>query len=57
VREYSLQKIPYLFVIGEKEAAENSVTIRKIGSNEQKKYAVAEIIDLLKDEVASKVVL
>jgi len=57
VREYSLQKIPYLFVIGEKEAAENSVTIRKIGSNEQKKYGVDEIIDLLKDEVASKVVL
>ncbi len=35
VREHSLKKIPVMLVVGAKEAADNTVTIRRLGSNEQ----------------------
>ena len=35
VREHSLAKIPYIIVCGKKEVVENTVTIRKLGSDKQ----------------------
>ena len=35
VREHSLAKIPYIIVCGKKEVAENTVTVRKLGSDKQ----------------------
>ncbi len=35
VREHSLAKIPVLLVVGKKEAAERSVSIRRLGSEKQ----------------------
>ena len=35
VREHSLAKIPYIVVCGKKETIENTVTIRKLGSEKQ----------------------
>ena len=35
VREHSLAKVPYIVVCGKKETAENTVTIRKLGSDKQ----------------------
>ncbi len=35
VREHSLAKIPFIIVCGKKEVAENTVTIRKLGSDKQ----------------------
>ena len=35
VREHSLAKIPYILVCGKKEVAENTVTVRKLGSEKQ----------------------
>ena len=35
VREHSLAKIPYIIVCGKKEVANNTVTIRKLGSDKQ----------------------
>ncbi len=35
VREHSLAKIPYIIVCGKKEVLENTVTIRKLGSDKQ----------------------
>jgi len=35
VREHSLSKIPFIVVCGKKEVEENSVTVRKLGSNKQ----------------------
>ena len=35
VREHSLSKIPFIIVCGKKEVEENSVTVRKLGSNKQ----------------------
>jgi threonyl-tRNA synthetase len=36
IREHSLQKIPYILTVGKKEKEENLVSIRELGSNEQK---------------------
>jgi threonyl-tRNA synthetase len=35
VREHSLAKIPFIIVCGKKEVAENTVTVRKLGSDKQ----------------------
>lgn len=36
VREHSLQKVPYLFVVGKREAEEGTIAIRQLGSDGQK---------------------
>lgn len=42
VREHSLQKIPYLFVVGKREADEASVSVRTLGAKGQKVKPFAE---------------
>ena len=46
VREHSLAKIPYIIVCGKKEVAENTVTVRKLGSDNQE---VIKREDLIKN--------
>ncbi len=47
VREHSLQKVPYLFVVGKREAEEGTVAIRQLGSDGQnvqaKDAAIGEV--------------
>jgi threonyl-tRNA synthetase len=35
IREHSLQKIPYVYVVGKREAEEKTVAIRKLGGEQQ----------------------
>jgi threonyl-tRNA synthetase len=44
VREHSLQKIPYLLVVGKREAEQQTVAIRKLGSDQQEVMGQEEII-------------
>ena len=46
VREHSLAKIPYIIVCGKKEVADNTVTVRKLGSDKQQ---VIKREDLIKN--------
>ena len=46
VREHSLAKIPFIIVCGKKEVAENTVTVRKLGSDKQE---VIKREDLIKN--------
>ena len=46
VREHSLAKIPYIIVCGKKEVADNTVTVRKLGSDNQE---VIKREDLIKN--------
>ena len=52
VREHSLAKIPYIIVCGKKEVLENTVTIRKLGSDKQetikKEKLIKNMLDLNK---------
>jgi len=44
VREHSLAKVPYIIVCGKKEVADNTVTIRKLGSDKQEVMNRDELI-------------
>ena len=49
VREHSLAKIPYIVVCGKKEVANNTVTIRKLGSEKQETIKREELIKNMLD--------
>ena len=44
IREHSLAKIPFIIVCGKKEVAENTVTVRKLGSEKQETIKKEEFI-------------
>jgi threonyl-tRNA synthetase len=50
VREYSLAKIPVLLVVGKKEAAERTVSIRRLGSPDQTSMPWEDALAMLKAE-------
>lgn len=50
VREHSVGKVPVIFVAGKREAEERTVSIRRLGSNEQKVMPLDEAIRALSDE-------
>ena len=50
VREHSLAKVPVLLVAGKKEAAERTLSIRRLGSNAQTSGSLDEVIAALTDE-------
>ncbi len=52
VRELSLAKIPVLIVVGRKEAAERTVSIRRLGSQAQTFMTLDEALDSLTQEAA-----
>ena len=45
IRENSLQKIPYLLIVGKKEMEEKSVTLRTFGSKDQEKIKLDNLTD------------
>jgi threonyl-tRNA synthetase len=50
VREHSLAKVPALLVVGKKEAAERSVSIRRLGSPDQRTMGLEAALDALLTE-------
>jgi threonyl-tRNA synthetase len=50
VREHSLAKVPALVVVGRKEAAERSVSIRRLGSNDQRSATLEEAVAAFVEE-------
>ncbi|MEM0900351.1 MAG: threonine--tRNA ligase [Pseudomonadota bacterium] len=50
VREHSLQKVPVIVVVGKREAEENAVNIRRLGSRDQTLMPLAEAKTMLIDE-------
>ena len=52
VREHSLAKVPVMLVVGRREAAERSVSLRRLGSQAQEALALAEAVARLKLEAA-----
>jgi threonyl-tRNA synthetase len=52
VREHSLAKVPALLVAGRKEASERTVSIRRLGSNEQRSMGLEAALAALVDEAA-----
>ena len=50
VREHSLAKIPVLIAVGRKEASENTVSLRRLGSNVQTTMGAEEALEALASE-------
>jgi threonyl-tRNA synthetase len=50
VREHSLAKVPVLLVVGKKEAAERTVSIRRLGKEGQQVLPLHEALRALADE-------
>ena len=50
VREHSLAKVPALLVVGKKEAAERTVSIRRLGSEGQEVVSLDEALKMLTAE-------
>ena len=49
IREHISVKIPILFIIGQKEAEDKTVTIREIGNNEQVTLSLEDAVSQIKD--------
>ncbi|MBI3316989.1 MAG: threonine--tRNA ligase [Candidatus Omnitrophica bacterium] len=54
IREAELQKIPYIFVIGDREAATNQVAVRKRGKQDLGPQALNTVIENLKQEIQNR---
>jgi threonyl-tRNA synthetase len=51
IRDAELQKIPYMLIIGEKEEADNSVSVRKQGDGDVGVFSPEDFINLINEEV------
>ncbi len=49
IRESSLEKIPFIVVVGEKEVDENTLTIRELGSDNQVTMSIDDLIKKIKN--------
>jgi threonyl-tRNA synthetase len=54
IRNAQLQKVPYMLVLGEKEAQAGTVTVRKRSGGDQASIPVGEFIALLKEQVRTR---
>ena len=50
VREHSSKKVPVIFVLGKKESSENSVAIRRLGSQGNETLSMKDAIAVIKNE-------
>ncbi len=56
LREAQLEKIPYMLVVGDKEAEEGTVSVRKRGHGDQGSMKVADFVKLANEEIETKVI-
>jgi len=56
IREAVSQKIPYMIIIGEQEAQNKNVSVRKRGTNETVTMSVDEFMKLIKKDIKTKVI-
>ncbi len=54
IRTAELQKIPYMLVVGKREAAEGKVAVRRKGKGDQGAAAVDEVVERLTREIAAR---
>ncbi|WP_420106141.1 His/Gly/Thr/Pro-type tRNA ligase C-terminal domain-containing protein, partial [Herbaspirillum huttiense] len=54
IRQHSIQKPPYILVVGDKERDANTVAVRARGNVDLGVMSVDTLVERLKDEVAAK---
>lgn len=55
IRDTELKKVPYMLIVGEKEEAENMVSVRKQAEGDLGSYSVKEFAKLINDEILNRV--
>lgn len=50
IRNFSNSKVPIIAVIGKQEREDNSVTIRRLGSDKQEKMSLSDLVKLVQDQ-------
>ncbi|RCX17413.1 threonyl-tRNA synthetase [Fontibacillus phaseoli] len=56
IREAQLEKIPYMFVVGESEQSSGSVSVRKRGEGDLGAKSLDEVLAFLQDEIRNHVI-
>lgn len=51
IRDTELKKIPYMLIVGEKEAAEGNISVRRQGSGDQGAESIEDFIKDLKEQI------
>src|SRR5215211_2555274 len=54
IRDNSRQKIPYLLIVGDREAEHGSVNVRKRGEKQQEEMALGDFAEAISGEVSSR---
>jgi len=54
IRRWTLQKVPYLLVVGQREAEAGTVSVRARGRGEIGSFPLGEVLDRLAEEAASR---
>jgi threonyl-tRNA synthetase len=54
IRDNSRQKIPYLLIVGDREAEQGSVNVRRRGDKQQEEMALADFAQAISGEVSSR---
>lgn len=55
IRDTELKKVPYMLIVGEKEEAENMVSVRKQAEGDLGTFSVKEFAKLINDEILNRV--
>ncbi len=55
IRDNELKRIPYLLIVGEKEAAENLVSVRAQGDGDKGQMSTEEFCQMINDKVAQEI--
>jgi threonyl-tRNA synthetase len=54
IREHSMQRVPYLVIIGDKELEEQSITVRAQKGEDLGSLSISEFTERLKQEIADR---
>jgi threonyl-tRNA synthetase len=54
IREHSLQKLPYILVVGDKEKAAGAAAVRARGNQDLGAMPVQAFIERIRDDIANK---
>ncbi len=54
IREFTLQKMPFVLIVGDKEAAAEAVSVRTRGKGDEGSVALVDFIERAKGLIASK---
>ncbi len=54
IRDTELQKVPYMLIVGEKEEAENMVSVRKQGEGDLGSFSIENFVKLVQTEIENR---